>query len=119
MANKIKQFRYYNEGNTYTSSNQPARYGGRLVSYHDYVTGDVFADYLPIQKLGIQTIPGTKFYLNQGLEPIYVGNTGIFELDLRESEISSLQFDAGSMKNIHQNNSAYLIVDIMYDDVQT
>ena len=122
MANKIKQFRYYNEDRSQNSDltqNQPSQINKIPVSYHDYVTGDVFDKYLPILKLGIQSIPGTKFYLNYGLDPIYIGNTGIFELELKESQINSLQFDAGSMRNINNNDAAYLIVDIIYDDSKT
>lgn len=122
MANRIKQFRYYNEDRSQYNNltqNQPSQFNGRPVSYHDYITGDVFDNYLPILKLGIQSIPGTKFYLNYALDPIYIGNTGIFELELKESQVSSLQFDAGSMRNINNNDSAYLIVDIIYDDSKT
>lgn len=122
MANRIKQFRYYNEDRSQYNNltqNQPSQFNGKPVSYHDYITGDVFDNYLPILKLGIQSIPGTKFYLNYALDPIYIGNTGIFELELKESQISSLQFDAGSMRNINNNDSAYLIVDIIYDDSKT
>ena len=122
MANRIKHFRYYNEDRSQYNNltqNQPSQFNGRPVSYHDYITGDVFDNYLPILKLGIQSIPGTKFYLNYALDPIYIGNTGIFELELKESQVSSLQFDAGSMRNINNNDSAYLIVDIIYDDSKT
>jgi hypothetical protein len=43
--------------------------------------------------------------------------TGIYELDLvGQTEITAIQFDADSMVNINNNNNAYLIVDIIYDD---
>jgi hypothetical protein len=37
---------------------------------------------MPIVQLGIQSVPGTKFYLNGSNNPIIIGNTGIYELDL-------------------------------------
>ena len=39
--------------------------------------------YSPIIHLGIQTLPGTKIYLNGFYDaPIIIGATGIYELDL-------------------------------------
>ena len=59
MANAIKQFRFYGDENV--GKNQPQN--ATLDSYH---TGSVFAAYFPILQLGIQTLPGTIFYLNNG-----------------------------------------------------
>lgn len=108
MAKKIKQFRYYDSQNT---QNSPA------VNYQQYVSGSVFAKTLPITQLGIQSLPGTKFYLNNSVDPIIIGSTGIYELDLTgETEISALSFNTLSMQAIEENPNAYLIVDIIYDD---
>ena len=62
-------------------------------------------------------MPGTKFYLNEATDPIIIGATGIYELDLDgQAEITNLQFEARSMKLIKENNNAFLIIDIIYDD---
>jgi len=43
-------------------------------------------------------MPGTKFYLNKSTNPVMIGYTGIYELDLNgQIEISALNFDKASM----------------------
>ena len=108
MAKKVKQIRYYND-------NHGQNYGGP--NYRNLISGSVFSNYMPILQLGIQTIPGTKFYLNGSNNPIIIGNTGIYELNLQGlTEINSLQFEASSVALIKNNESAYLIIDIIYED---
>ena len=111
MANAIKQFRYYGDGNV--EKNQPQ--DAELAHYRD---GRVFNDYLPILQLGIQALPGTMFYLNNAEDPIRVGRTGYYELDLQgETEIFNLTFDDISLQLINDNEKqAYLIIDIVYDN---
>ncbi len=122
MARKVKQFRYYGENN---SNNQPtltqiSNGSTEQTTYVKYVNGEVFANYYPILQLGIQAIPGTKFYLNDSVEPIIVGYTGIYELDLEgQAEITKISFDRYSLQQINQLNNALLIVDIIYDDGTT
>lgn len=126
MAKRIKQYRYYADGVKNSASgnekNQPQEIkndAGEYVptSYTHYVSGAVFGDTFPILQLGIQALPGTKFYLNNGLEPIIIGSTGIYELDLDgQTEITDISFDYGSMTLIRDNVNAFLIVDIIYDD---
>ena len=118
MAKKIKQFRYYGEGN---DQNQPTQIAlnnaPHTVTYVDYLNGNVFASYYPIVQLGIQSLPGTKFYLNNSLEPIIIGYTGIYELDLEGSiEITKITFDAYSLKLINDLNDGILLVDVIYED---
>ena len=118
MAKKIKQFRYYGENN---ENNQPltvvGNTGPRTMNYLDFMNGNVFANYYPIVQLGIQAMPGTKFYLNNAIQPIIVGYTGIYELDLEGSiEISKLTFDRNSLEKINELNNGLLLVDIIYDD---
>ena len=120
MANKIKQFRYYNDTNN-LGKNSPSVItidGADVdVSYAHYVSGAVFGECFPVLQFGIQSLPGTKFYLNNGNDPIIVGSTGIYELDLEgQTEITQIQMDGGSMKTINDNDSAYLIIDIIYDN---
>ena len=108
MSKKIMQFRYYSEGN---SKNHPSNY----ISKARLASGSIFSSYYPITQIGIQALPGTKFYLNNGISPIIIGSTGIYELDLEGlSEITQLSFDPLSIEAINKNNSAYLIIDIIY-----
>lgn len=109
MAKKVQQFRYY-------SDNHPKNYPSGT-RYSDYSTGRIFSDYVPIVQLGIQTLPGTKFYLNGAEAPIIVGITGIYELNLIGlTEISSITVDPQSLALIQNNNNAYLVIDILYED---
>jgi hypothetical protein len=74
MAKKVTQIRYYTDG---SNNNYPNN-----VTYRNLVSGTIFNEYRPIVQLGIQALPGTKFYLNGNNMPIVIGNTGIYELDL-------------------------------------
>lgn len=84
------------------------------------VTGALFSDKMPIYQIGIQSLPGTKFYLNESQDPVMIGATGIYELDLHEkSTISGLRFDPESVKTIEEAlniGTGYLIVDIVYEE---
>lgn len=106
----MMQFRYYDDD---SEKNCPA---GDVKTFNFFCNETSFTVYAPIQQLGIQTLPGTKFYLNQSLDPIIIGGTGIFELDLRNTTaiLSSLRFDKASMLAIKNNPEGYLIVDFVY-----
>lgn len=111
MAKNIMQFRYYGDSNKQNYPSNPKLTKGQLGS------GSAFSSYYPITQLGIQALPGTKFYLNNGLTPIIIGVTGIYELDLEGlSQINHLKFDLQSLNLISSDNNAYLIVDIVYGD---
>jgi hypothetical protein len=63
-------------------------------------------------------LPGVEFHLNNGITPITIGYTGIYELELDDKiDIFNLAFEAASMNLIGANESSdsYLIVDIIYD----
>ena len=78
-------------------------------------SGSVFNQYMPIINLGIQCINkqseneiNTYFYLNGNTDPINIGYTGIYELDLTNiSQISKLQ--------IFPENADKILVDIVYE----
>ena len=119
MANKIRQYRFYNNKNG-ANKNYPANIMINAVktdvTFDHYTNGTVFESNFPILQLGIQAPPGTKFRINNG-DDIIVGTTGIFELDLEgKTEITSLIFDAVSMAFINANDNLSLIVDTIYDD---
>ena len=122
MAYKVKQFRYYNDKSSEVSEskrNQPTTLNGTttLITSEHYVNGDVFGKHFPVTQLGIQALPGTKFYLNEAVDPVIIGATGIYELDLTNGiQISKISFAHDSMENIKNNDNAFLIVDIIYDD---
>lgn len=83
----------------------------------DYLkTHNIFEPYAPILHLGIQSVPGLKFYLNDNLfAPLYVNNSGIFEIDLTNTFglIGTIKFDDTSLTAILP--SGYLIIDILYE----
>lgn len=109
MAKTVKQFRYYSDNENERANNNPTN-----ISKDYLVSGEVFAPYMPISQIGIQATPGTAFYLNRSTEPIIIGNTGIFELDLNDQiEIIALRFDAKSIQFINENINAYLIIDVI------
>lgn len=110
MAKQIKQFRYFKNNST---KNYPVG-----VVLEDFITGTAFLGNYPIVHLGIQTIPGLKFYLNNTPNTLMVDSTGIFEVDLdNKTEIDAINFETNTMKSlVERNNNGYLIVDIVYDD---
>lgn len=113
----IKQFRYYGPANP---NNYPPKdsSAGDGIETNALVGNTYFTNYTPITKIGLQTLPGTKFYLNdlEKQHPIIVGYTGIYELDIEGvAEINSLSFDLESINRINNLLDAYLIIDIVYE----
>lgn len=116
MAKKIKQFRYYAENQGNVNPNV-ARNFPSTISARNLISGSIFATSTPIVQLGIQGLPGTRFFLNGNNNPIIIGNTGIYEIDLQgQGEITALSFEASSINQIRDNPNAYLIVDIIYEE---
>ena len=121
---KVTQFRFFGDSNGYLNTsdmttiyhqmneNQP-----NSLSSLDLSSGDAFVNYIPIIQLGIQALPGTKFSLNANLDPIIIGTSGMFELDLTNSSavLTSLTFDKDSLDQIDKNPDGYLIIDIVYE----
>ena len=115
MAKKVMQFRYYSDDCLDNQPNRTDEVTGAITKAK-LTSGSIFSAYLPITQLGIQAFPGTKFYLNNADYPIIVGSTGIYELDLEGlSEITAISFDATSVASIASNDSAYLIIDMVYN----
>ena len=113
MAKQLKQYRYYADGN---ANNQPGGAVSTPISFRNLTSGSIFANDMPITQLGIQALPGVKFYLNNSTDPIIIGQTGIYELNLEGiGEITSLKFHPESIKVISENSNAYLIIDILYE----
>ena len=113
MKRYVKQIRYYGDGSELNSKLS----NGGLMDVSSLTNGGAFEGYTPIVKLGIQTLPGTKFYLNGSEENIIVGNNGIFELDLEDRiQITSLRFSPASIQNINEiEKQGYLLIDFVYE----
>lgn len=107
MAKKAYQVRFCTAQNRNETNN---------ATILELESGTAFEHRLPIEQLGIQALPGTKFYLNSSADPIIVGTTGIYELDLtNRSSISGLRFNASSLETIAASETP-LLVDIVYLD---
>lgn len=114
MAKRVMQFRYYGDKDEVASKNYP-----KNIKANALINGSAFNKYLPIYNLGIQTLPGTQFYVNGGNNSIIVGSTGIYELDLEGlSEITALKFSKESITTIAGADGAYIIIDIIYEDME-
>ena len=113
MAKYLMQFRYYGD--------QLENNGLSNIKYKELISGSYFINCRPnatsIASLGIQTLPGVKFHLNNSqVDPIIVGPSGIYELGINENyEITGLQFDKKSLDLIDANSGAYLIIDVVYN----
>ena len=106
MSKRIEQARYYQQRD---ERNQPSN-----ATMNKFISGSVFK--YPITQLGIQSLPGVKFYLNHSTTPIVLGYTGIYDLELDGiTEINHLAFAAESMNLINTNAQSFLIVDYIYE----
>lgn len=105
---KIKQFRFYKDEST---NNAPA-----VRDWRYYCDDTSFRHFAPIYQLGIQTLPGTRVYLNQSTTPIIIGASGIYELDLNNTTavLNSIRVEKTSMKTINDLENGFLIIDIVY-----
>ena len=111
MGKRIQQFRYYNPGDT--TRNNPSN-----ISAAGLISGSIFKQAMPITDLGIQALPGTKFYLNGSVNPIIIGHSGLYQLNLNGAvRITSLRFDATSVNAVTENENGYIIVDVVYEGV--
>ena len=110
MAKRVKQFRFFSSTDTsHNTSN---------TTFQSLMSGNVFADVLPILQLGIQALPGTKFYVNSSTSPIVIGVTGVYEMSLQDNtQITSLSFDGNSLDTIANSSTGGLIIDITYEGV--
>lgn len=109
MAKSVVQFRYFGELN---EKNYPV-----TITKAKLMSGVIFDDYTPIIKLGIQSLPGTKFRLNANQNYIMIGGVGLYELDMTQGSgvVTSINFDEMSLTNIDENQDAYLLIDILYE----
>ena len=109
-SSRMIQLRYYKEG---SANNYPSD-----ITWPEFCTQETFRKYNPITQLGIQALPGTRFYINSGINPIIIGGSGIFELDVTNTSasITSLRMDQKSMELIRDLETGYLIIDLVYGE---
>ena len=111
----------YDETQTYYTKLQDGKINYPItLTKASLISGSAFNGIAPIIKLGIQAIPGTRFRVNSNKDWIIIGATGIYELDLSSSSatIVKLQFDEVSLNIIDQNENAYLIIDLMSEQME-
>ena len=102
MNKQIMQFRYYWEKN---KNNYP--FNSRK---SDFTSGEIFKEFYPIHFLRIQGGKETKFFINSGSNPVKIGTSGIYVLDLQDfTIIEDLYFS-----DIKIDNENPLIIDIIY-----
>ena len=115
MANLIGQYRWFSDKSKLNSGDS-----NMVIKQPDGVVDYSFKSYFEnkiIKQLSIQTMPGVKFFLNEYKEPVMVGATGIFELDITAgTEIYFLRFHSKSIEAIERLDNAYVIVDIVYEE---
>lgn len=108
MAKRVGQIRWFKDNSAFNSPS--------TVSSETLGNGTAFPRTYPIVQLGIQTLPGTKVYLNSHNNPIVIGATGIYELSVDGlAYLTSITFANDSLTNIAKNDQAYLIVDYIYE----
>lgn len=116
MSTRMTQFRYYADGNPNNCPYRKETDKGWNWSY--YCTSENFKKYSPILSLGVQTLPGTKIYINNSYNPIIIGSSGIFELDVTNTSasINNIRVDEESMKLIKDLPDGYIIIDMVYEE---
>lgn len=107
MKKSIQQYRFF-------APDSPQNYA--IETTEKLVDGTFFGEKVPIFQLGIQGLPGTRFYLNDTVTPVIIGDSGIFEIELGKgiTEISKVKFDCASLDAIAKSQDAYLIIDTLY-----
>lgn len=119
---KVYQLRYYNTGNSnnYPKDDEENSWWGQTSD--TTAAKNLLTNFGSAVKIGIQTLPGVKFYLNDitTAMPIIIDHTGVYELDLRNTttSISHLYFDLESLKRINEMDNASIIVDILCNPSQ-
>ena len=109
---RIQQFRFFGNG---SESNYPEE-----LTINNLVNGEIFKAYTPITQIGIQSLPGTIFYINNDetrTNPIMLGYSGIYELNLEGiAEVNTLCFELASLQRISSLRGASLIIDVVYNE---
>ena len=108
----IKQFRYYNDNKSmnYPKDLTKSKICG-IINIENPEGYSIFHN-KAIYQLGIQALPGTKFFVNGSTNPAIVGANGFFEIgEHTDFLVNDLVFDEVSIDLIASNPSALLIID--------
>lgn len=102
---KMYQYRYYGD----SEKNYPSDLNSIMMA-----SGEIFRNKGIITHLGLQASPETTFFLNRSDNPIQVGKTGIFELDVDGyGLISSIAFSTDTLEHVHEGDG--IVIDIIYE----
>ena len=118
--NGLTQIRYYSDNDP---RNTP------FPTKESYSKTFDFSIYAKIRYMMVYALPGTKFYINTGVEEtnkqgIIVGDTGLYTIDFRErssdkdpndTSIKSFSVDPKSLEIIHSNPEGYLVVILAHE----
>lgn len=126
MGREMRQFRYYKEGEGVFSmgGNSVTNYfPGATVNLVNENDPGLSVDLTPygIVQLGIQTVPGTRIKFNHSINPVVIGYSGIYELNLEQSAgvINQFSIDYNSMQIINDLPNGFFIMDIVYNKDDT
>lgn len=111
----IMQIRYFGDKNYPHSQLLDSNYPANITA-QDLITGDIFNKYMPVKRLVINALPGTRFTIDGGYAPQVIGASGVYQVDNLYKTIS-LKFEESSIEYIGKNPDGYLIVDIIYEEV--
>lgn len=104
---QIRQFRYYGDG---SPKNYPPALSKERLS-----TTNIFEECGRVVQLGVQGIPNTIFYLNNGEYPIMIGSLGVYELDVDGlTTLTAIKFDYESLE-LYNDGANGLIIDIVFN----
>ena len=108
---RIAQIRYYGDGDT---RNAPADLTAKQLTQND---NGLLKNYGDINQIGIQARPNAEFWLNNSRYSIIMGETGIYELDLRNTGfITDIKFSSSTISVYNKpDNTDRLIIDIVYE----
>ena len=116
---EVIQFRYYGIGSSENYPSGEELWTGGSTTSDTQKSVNLLSNYGSAVKIGIQTLPGVKFYIGNSsfTTGITIDHTGVYELDLRNTttSISSLYFNMNSLKRIDEMGNASLIVDVLYN----
>lgn len=106
----LYQFRYFGENDSRNQPNYTYEFYAQFKNEDlDWKSSGITDVNEVIKKVGIQTLPGAKVYLNGNINGITIGATGILELEAKNgAQITDLGFDTATLlaiKNKGGNNN--------------
>ncbi len=122
MSIHIGQYRYYGYKNKFSHNNFPAIPNN--LSYNEsnqYPKIFSFEKYNNIKNIKIQTVPGTKIFLNNN-NPIIIGRTGILNINPSEYsnnkilKIYGISLDNSSKITLNNLDNGYIIITFIYEE---